>query len=129
MESNSSTQITINGLSNGTGQVTLYIKWNSNTVSQSNYDITVTTSNSNFSIQVSKPRRASSVAVLPVRGSSIGQPFVKENLPVSIPCINVYNNNKFVQSIPYVYTNGQWREAVPYVYTNGQWREIYNDKV
>ena len=129
VESSSSTQITINGLSNGTGQVTLYIKWDSNTVSQSNYDITVTTSNSNFSIQVSKPRRASSVAILPVRGSSIGQPFVKENLPVSIPCINVYNNNKFVQSIPYVYTNGQWREAVPYVYTNGQWREIYNDKV
>lgn len=128
IESISSTQISVSGISNGSEQVTLYIKWNSSTVSQSNYDTTVVVSGSSFSINIEKPRRASSVAILPIRNSYAGDVFTKDDLIVSIPCINIYENGKMLQAIPYIYISGQWRECVPNIYTSGQWREIYNDK-
>lgn len=75
------------------------------------YNLVVSTTNSNFSIVIEKPRSASSITMLPVRSFYIGNMFIKQNLIVRIPCINVYNNG-FVQSIPYVYTNEQWKEIL-----------------
>lgn len=128
IESISSTKIKISGASNGSEQVVLYIKWNSNSVSMSDYDEIITTNNSTFTIDVAKPREAYSVAVIPVRGIYIGTVFTKDGLIVSIPCINIYTDNDFLQAIPYVYTNGQWKKSVPMLYTKGQWFKIYNDK-
>ena len=128
IESISSTKIKISGVSNGSEQVVLYIKWNSNSVSMSDYDEIITTNSSTFTIDVAKPREASSVAVIPVRGIYIGSVFAKDGLIVSIPCINIYTDNHFLQAIPYVYTNGQWKKSVPMLYTKGQWFKIYNDK-
>jgi surface antigen len=64
----------------------------------------------------------------------------------SIPCVNIYINNKFKQCIPYIYTKDKssgkflWKVAVPYIATTTpaahnpplpphdkpQWKQIYN---
>ena len=131
IQSVSSTRITVTGTANAesNSQVRLYIKWDSNNVSQSNYD-TVVTVRGNFTVNITKPRRAASVAILPVRTEDgiEGSVYLATGLIVAIPCINIYVNNDMKQSIPHVYTKGRWREVLPVLRTNNQWKEIWNVK-
>lgn len=125
---NSTRKITIQGLSNSTSaeEVLIYIKWNSLTVSISDYDIIVKTSDPVFTLPVEKPRRANSVAAIPIRGSTAGAVYTATGLITSIPCINIYINNKCYQTIPYVFTKGIWEETLPVLRTNNSWEEIWN---
>lgn len=125
---NSTRKITIQGISNSNSgeEVSIYIKWNSLDVSTSDYDVVVKTSDQAFTIPVEKPRRAKSVAVLPVRGTVSGAVYTATGLITSIPCINIYINNKCYQTIPYVFTKGIWEETLPVLRTNDSWEEIWN---
>ena len=107
-------------------EVLIYIKWNSSTVSQSEYDLVVKTSDASFALTIEKPRRANSVAVLPVRGTVSGAVYTATGLITSIPCINIYINNKCYQTSPYVFTKGIWEETLPVLRTNDSWEEIWN---
>lgn len=125
---NSTRKITIQGISNSTSgeEVSIYIKWNSLDVSTSDYDVVVKTSDQAFTIPVEKPRRAKSVAVIPVRGNTMGAVYTATGLITSIPCINIYINKKCYQTIPYVFTKGGWEETLPVLRTNNSWEEIWN---
>jgi surface antigen len=125
---NSTRKITIQGISNSTSgeEVSIYIKWNSLDVSTSDYDVLVKTSDQAFTIPVEKPRRAKSVAVIPVRGNTMGAVYTATGLITSIPCINIYINKKCYQTIPYVFTKGGWEETLPVLRTNNSWEEIWN---
>ena len=125
---NSTRKITIQGISNSTSgeEVSIYIKWNSLDVSTSDYDVLVKTSDQAFTIPVEKPRRAKSVAVIPVRGNTMGAVYTATGLITSIPCINIYINEKCYQTIPYVFTKGGWEETLPVLRTNNSWEEIWN---
>lgn len=128
IDSVSSEQIDITVETNGSEVVNLYIRWDTNTVTENNYHLLVTVTGTTVKTSVTKPRSATSVSVLPVRNSYRGTIVTKENLIASIPCINVYNNNRMVQAIPYVYTGGQWKITLPCIRSNGKWIEIWNDK-
>lgn len=121
-------KMTIYGSTNSSKgeEVLIYIKWNSSTVSQSEYDVVVKTSDASFALTIEKPRRANSVAVLPIRGSVAGSVYTATGLITSIPCINIYINNKCYQTIPYVFTKGIWEETLPVLRTNNSWEEIWN---
>ena len=121
-------KMTIYGATNSsTGEeVSIYIKWNSSTVSPSDYNVIVKTSDKVFTIVTEKPRRAKSVAVLPVRGTVMGALYIATGLITSIPCINIYIKNKCYQTIPYVFTSGKWEETLPVLRTNNSWEEIWN---
>lgn len=140
------TQITINGELGGIDGITtdniLYIKWNSNASSSSNYDIQIKASqgslaNRKYTVKITKPRSASIVAVTPYQvnkdlPSYNGATFTKI-LIVSIPCILVsFGGTSYKQALPYVFTNGQWKATVPQLFSkiNGtpKWYEIYNNK-
>ena len=125
---NSTRKITIQGISNSNSgeEVSIYIKWNSLDVSTSDYDVVVKTSDQAFTIPVEKPRRAKSVAVIPVRGNTMGAVYTATGLITSIPCINIYINKKCYQTIPYVFTKGGWEETLPVLRTNNSWEEIWN---
>ena len=125
---NSTRKITIQGISNSNSgeEVSIYIKWNSLDVSTSDYDVVVKTSDQAFTIPVEKPRRAKSVAVIPIRGNTMGAVYTATGLITSIPCINIYINNKCYQTIPYVFTKGIWEETLPVLRTNDSWEEIWN---
>ena len=96
---NSTRKITIQGISNSTSgeEVSIYIKWNSLDVSTSDYDVLVKTSDQAFTIPVEKPRRAKSVAVIPVRGNTMGAVYTATGLITSIPCINIYINESAIK--------------------------------
>lgn len=128
IDSISSQRIDVTTKTNGTDAVILYIKWDSNTVSESNFDSRVTISGDTVKTSVTKPRSASSVAILPVRSTYKGTIYTKGKLIVSIPCINVYNSSKMLQAIPYVYTKNKWERAVPCIRRNNTWVEVWNDK-
>lgn len=121
-------KMTIYGSTNSSKgeEVLIYVKWNSPTVSQSEYDVAVNTSDPSFALTIEKPRRANSVAVLPVRGTVSGAVYTATGLITSIPCINIYINNKCYQTIPYVFTKGIWEETLPVLRTNDSWEEIWN---
>lgn len=125
---NSTRKITIQGISNSNSgeEVSIYIKWNSLDVSTSDYDVVVKTSDQAFTIPVEKPRRAKYVAVIPVRGNTMGAVYTATGLITSIPCINIYINKKCYQTIPYVFTKGGWEETLPVLRTNNSWEEIWN---
>lgn len=127
----SSTRITVTGTANSedNSEVRLYIKWDSGNVSQSDYD-TIVTTRGDFSVNVTKPRRAASVAILPVRteDGTEGSIYIATGLIVAIPCINIYVNGSMKQSIPYVRTGNRWRETLPVLRTNNEWKEIWNVK-
>lgn len=127
----SSTTITVTGTANAENkpEVKLYIKWDSKNVSQSDYD-TIVTTRGDFSVNVTKPRRAASVAILPVRteDGTEGSIYIATGLIVAIPCINIYVNGSMKQSIPYVRTGNRWRETLPVLRTNNEWKEIWNVK-
>ena len=108
----------------------IYVKWNSSSVSSTNYDLmqTVTT---DFVLNFSKPREATSVSILPVTyttSSSIIGAVKIQQLTASIPCINVCKGSTMLQGIPYIFTQGQWKKGVPTLFTGGKWYTIYNDK-
>lgn len=120
------------GISGITERVDVYIKYNSNSVSSSDYDIK-TSATGSFNITVDKPYSASSVAVILIQinndGSTSKSNIYTRALIASFPYINVKYNGTMEQGLPYIYVKGNWKAGVPYIYTNGKWIEIYNDKV
>ena len=127
----------LGGITNITTDNILYYKWNTNTVSSTNYDGYVyassgSISNRIYTVNINKPYEAGSIAVIPYQINTgydryPGRVFTT-NLTSSIPCINVIFKGISVQSIPYVFYKGQWKRAVPLIYTNNKWNTIYNDK-
>ena len=122
----------MNGVSGITTSVDLYIKWNSSTASVSNYDLKKSCSGS-FSVTITKPRLASSIAILPVQinttGVSIDGSIKVSTLTRSISCFNVCKDSKMRQGIPYIFMGNQWRTGIIYIYTNGEWKAIYNNEI
>ena len=116
--------ITITGKMNATSgyttKVDLYINWDSTSVSESNYDITQSTTIENFNITISKPKEVGSVAIIAIQrnnnGKNLSSSILTKTLIRSIPCIHVSINNIMQQGIPYIYHNGKWAA-------------IYNDEV
>ena len=124
----SSTSIQIQGdMKESSANSYLYLSWNSNIVSETDYDLKITINDITFTILVVKPRSANLVAVLPVRDSEVGQVYTQV-LTESIPCINICRENVMEQGIPYIYTGGSWKPCVPNLYTNSKWNAIYANK-
>ena len=120
----------INGSEGNVNTLLLYINWDKDSVSTTDYyEIAQQAGTGEFEINIKKPRKAKKIAVLPVRHenqSIIEGEMVVEPLTASGPCIYIYNKGKIIQSIPYIYHNNKWVEAVPNIYTKNKWEEIYN---
>lgn len=120
----------INGSEGNVNTLLLYINWDKDSVSTTDYyEIAQQAGTGEFEINIKKPRKAKKIAVLPVRHenqSTIEGEMVVEPLTASGPCIYIYNKGKIIQSTPYIYHNNKWVEAIPNVYTKNKWEEIYN---
>lgn len=120
----------INGSEGNVNTLLLYINWDKDSVSTTDYyEIAQQAGTGEFEINIKKPRKAKKIAVLPVRHenqSTIEGEMVVEPLTASGPCIYIYNKGKIIQSIPYIYHNNKWVEAIPNIYTKNKWEEIYN---
>ena len=126
-----STQVLVEGNVNNDGStinLKLYVKWDSTNASIDNYDeIYEQTTASTFNIILNKPRKSTSVAILPVREDNtvnftIGL-LQTAALEANGSCIYLFNNNQIKETIPYIYHNGTWKETIPYIYHNGTWKE------
>ena len=125
----------MNGTSGITNGVRLYYKYNSDTVSDKSgeYDgtINVTVSNNTFTVNFDRDRSKNKIAIVARQLNSdstldsLGPTFVKL-LVVTIPCMPLYVNGKWKNTIPYIYTGGTWKKVLPTIYTGGVWHQLWN---
>lgn len=129
--------ISISGDTGGLNYVTTgcvcYVKWDSDDASPTNYDSYATFSGvGSFILDVTKPRGAKSVCILPVQtslnGDVYGDVFIigSPDITPSYPCVNIYTNGQFEGYKPMLYTDGQFTLSIPTLRYNNRWVKIYD---
>ena len=127
------TTINFTGVRNGDPpsviQTQIYYKFDGQ-VSFDNKDGFVTTNDENFNINITKPRNAKSITLLPVQvgisGEMVPGEISYKELYDSYPCIQIIDN-KTKKAIPHIYNeDAGWQIAIPTIREKREWYEIYN---
>ena len=130
----STTVVSISGKRNGeppqVSSTSIYYKWDSGASEDSN-DGVLTLYESEFSIDIKKPRSANVISLLLVNRdsnkNSVGSSYITSDLSPSCPLIYVTDaGGNLKEAVPYIYTNNRWNMVVPTTRTGTKWYEIYD---
>jgi hypothetical protein len=110
----------------------IYYSWDRElNISNSNgYDGVATTTKTDFTVTIEKPRDARSVYVQPVnvyKSNELAGDITFKQLKDSYPCVTILNSqgNK-INAIPKIYIDGEWKVAIPTIRYSKNWYELYN---